>query len=100
MLTTIRKYRIRKIKVWAQSKKRPHRSASRDEAMLGWARGSKEAAEYTRLADRVRLALQRRRSLKTATKAEPLFPHSEVRCGRRAEKPHHFKGEFLSIWSD
>jgi len=44
------------------------------EAMFGWARGSKEAAEYTRKADRVRLALQGSAKLEDDNKSRTSIP--------------------------
>ncbi len=44
------------------------------EAMFGWARGSKEAAEYTRKADRVRLALQGSAKLEDGNKGRTSIP--------------------------
>lgn len=44
------------------------------EAMFGWARGSKEAAEYTRKADRVRLAMQGSAKLEDGNESRTSIP--------------------------
>lgn len=59
------------------------------EAMYGWARGSKEAATYTRNADRARLASAGARLLLE----RHLFPHLSPGCGSEPENIKQINGE-------